>query len=63
MEYPCDCLDMKYVINNTNLIKKEDGHWIFTWIDGLDKTSKGTNIERFGMKFEYCPWCNKKIEG
>ena len=50
MEYPCDCSDMKYAIDHTNFIKKENSHWMFDWIDSLDKTKKGINIERFHMK-------------
>ena len=63
MEYPCDCSDMKYAIDHTNFIKKENSHWMFDWIDSLDKTKKGINIERFHMKFEYCMFCGKKIKG
>jgi len=62
MEYPCDCPGMKWMIDHNNVFRKEEGHWILVWME-LDKTEKGTNIERFGMKFEYCIFCGKKIEG
>jgi len=62
MEYPCDCSDMRYMMDRNDVFRKENGHWILAWIE-LDKTDKGTNIERFGMKFEYCIFCGKKIKG
>jgi len=60
MEYPCDCPGMKWMIDHNSVFRKEEGHWILVWME-LDKTEKGTNIERFGMKFEYCIFCGKKI--
>jgi len=53
---------MKWMMDNNNKFKYEDGHWIDTWIE-LDKTDNGTNIETFGVKFHYCEFCGKKIKG
>ena len=69
MEYPCDCQDMKFAVNNWTTDKglqfKFDDNinkWIMVWIS-LDRHEKGTNIERFGVKFDYCMFCGKKIKG
>jgi hypothetical protein len=59
-KYPCDCPDMRWMIDNNKVFKEEDGKWILTWIE-LDKTKKGTNIERFGVKISYCLFCGKEI--
>jgi hypothetical protein len=60
--YPCDCEDMKWMVDTNAKFKYEDGHWLDTWIE-LDKTDKGTNIENFGVKFNYCEFCGKRIKG
>lgn len=62
MEYPCNCPDMKYMMDNNDVFRKEDTHWILVWVE-LDKTDKGTNIERYGIKFHNCMFCGKKIKG
>lgn len=59
-EYPCNCSDMRWMIDNNKVFKREDGNWILYWIE-LDKTDKGANIERFGIKFNYCLFCGKRI--
>lgn len=61
MEYPCDCSDMKWMIDHNDVFVKEDDFWILKWIE-LDRTKKGTNIGRFGVKFKYCMFCGKKIK-
>jgi hypothetical protein len=62
MDYPCDCPEMKWMIDRNDVFRKEEGHWILAWIE-LDKTDKGTNIERLGVKFHNCIFCGKKIKG
>ena len=58
--YPCDCQDMKWMVDNNDVFRKESGNWILAWIE-LDKNNKGTNIEKFGVKFKYCLFCGKRI--
>jgi len=60
--YPCNCDDMKWMVDNNKLVKKEGDHWVLTWIE-LDKTEKGINIENLGVKFHFCPFCSKDIKG
>ncbi len=60
--YPCDCDDMEWMVENNKVFINEAGRWLLTWIE-LDKTTKGTNIEKFGVGFEYCLFCGKKIKG
>jgi len=60
--YPCDCKDMKWMVDTNDVFKYEDGMWLLAWIE-LDKTGKGTNIEKFGVKFNHCIFCGKKIKG
>lgn len=61
MEYPCNCSGMKWMIDRNKVFQEQDGKWVLSWIE-LDKTKKGINIERFGVKFEYCMFCGKKIK-
>jgi len=58
--YPCDCEDMKWMMETNKVFRYEDGNWLLAWIE-LDKTNKGTNIEKFGVKFDYCIFCGKRI--
>ena len=61
--YPCDCLDMKWMIDNNKVFERHgSGKWVLSWIE-LDKHDKGTNIERFGVRFDNCLFCGKKIKG
>ena len=60
--YPCICEEMKWMIDNNKVFKKEDGDWILAWIE-LDRDGKNTNIENFGVRFKYCLFCGKKING
>ena len=60
LEYPCNCDDMIFVINNLDLISKVDIHWVIKWKE-LDKTTNGINIENLAVKFSYCPFCGNKI--
>ena len=59
-EYPCVCEEMKWMVDNNRVFKKENGGWMLTWIE-LDRDVKGTNIENFGVRFKYCLFCGKKI--
>ena len=61
-QYSCECADMRWMQDNNKVFKYEDGNWLLTWIE-LDKTDKGTNIENFGVKFDYCVFCGRKIKG
>jgi len=58
--YPCDCEDMKWMVDTNDVFKYENNNWLLTWME-LDKTNKGTNIEKFGVKFDYCIFCGKRI--
>lgn len=60
LEYPCTCNDMKWVIDNNKLFEYVDPYWLITWIE-LDKDDKGTNVQRFGLKLNYCPFCGKSL--
>jgi len=59
-EYPCQCKSMKWMVDNNKVFKKENGSWMLVWME-LDKHSKNINIENFGVRFEYCLFCGKKI--
>lgn len=59
--YPCDCEDMRWMVDNNKVFKKEDGMWFLSWIE-LDRSVRNTQIERFGVKFDYCLFCGKKIK-
>jgi hypothetical protein len=61
-DYLCNCIDMKWMQDNNKVFEYENGHWFLAWIE-LDKYNNGTNIERFGVKFNYCLFCGKKIKG
>jgi len=51
---------MKWMIDNNKVFKKDDGNWMLTWME-LDRDSKKTNIENFGVRFKHCLFCGKKI--
>lgn len=58
--YPCDCEDMRWMVDNNKVFKKEDGMWFLSWME-LSGAGKDMHIERFGVKFDYCLFCGKKI--
>lgn len=51
---------MKWMVDNNKVFKKENGSWMLIWIE-LDRNGKTINIENFGVRFEYCLFCGKKI--
>jgi hypothetical protein len=60
---------MQFAVDNWSEDKglqfKFDGvinRWVMMWVS-LDKTNKGINIERFGVKFNYCMFCGKEVKG
>ena len=59
-DYPCQCEEMKWMIDNNKVFKKDDGSWMLTWME-LDRNDKKTNIENFGVRFKHCLFCGKKI--
>ena len=60
MDYPCNCVDMHWMIDNNKVFEENDGGWVLGWIE-LDKTKSGINLERFGVKFNYCLFCGKRL--
>ena len=60
-EYPCNCKNMRWMVDHNRVFKKENGSWMLTWIE-LDRNGKNTNIENFGVKIKYCIFCGKKID-
>lgn len=59
-EYPCVCEEMKWMVDNNRVFKKENGSWMLTWME-LDRDGKTINIENFGVRFKNCLFCGKKI--
>jgi len=59
--YPCDCQDGKFIKDNYDVIKMENGAWMLNWLE-LDKTDKGTNIQRLGIRVKYCMFCGKELK-
>ncbi len=59
-DYPCWCPDMRWMVDNNEVFVEENGRWVLKWVE-LDKTDKGTNIETFGVKFNHCLFCGKRI--
>lgn len=60
MEYPCECVDMVWMMQNNKVFTKQNGRWILTWTE-LDKDTKGINIEQFGVVIHHCMFCGNKI--
>jgi hypothetical protein len=59
--YPCNCENMVWMINNSDIFKFQDSAWVLHWIE-LDKGKDGTtSIERFGVRFQYCMFCGRSI--
>jgi len=61
MEYPCNCEDMRWMIDNNKVFKKDEDIWVLSWIE-LDKTNSGVNVTPLGVKFKYCLFCGKGIK-
>lgn len=59
MDYPCECDEMKWMVDNNKVFKYKDNGWMLTWIE-LDKSKKGVNIEKFGVRINYCMFCGNK---
>jgi len=59
--YPCDCENSKFIMDNYDVIKDENNAWMLNWLE-LDKTNKGTNIQRLGIRVKYCMFCGKKLK-
>lgn len=59
-KYPCQCEEMKWMVDNNKVFKKENGSWMLTWME-LDRDGKTVNIENFGVRFKNCLFCGKKI--
>jgi len=62
MIYPCECVDMKWMMDNKKVFKKSDGRWMLTWMEFDKEGHKGINIEQFGMVIHYCMFCGCKIK-
>jgi hypothetical protein len=73
MDYPCDCSNMKMIIETGvgnfdfngrkyHLFLHDENFWALSWVQ-LDRIETGINIEEFGLRLEYCPFCGKKIKG
>jgi len=61
MDYPCNCKEMIWMVDNNQVFKKEKSRWMLTWKE-LDKDkNRGINIEQFGVVIHYCMFCGKKI--
>jgi len=58
--YPCQCGGMRWMIDHNEVFKEEDGEWMLVWIE-LDRSPQGTNIEKFGVRFNHCLFCGGKI--
>ena len=59
--YPCTCPEMEFIVDNYDIIKKENGAWMFNWLE-LDRTNEGTNIQRLGIRIKYCVFCGKELK-
>jgi hypothetical protein len=61
--YPCNCPDMKWIIDNYSVFQKQEGDWVLSWVE-VDKERKdSTYLQRFGIKFDYCIFCGERIKG
>lgn len=60
MDYPCECVDMVWMMRHNKVFTKQDGRWMLTWKE-LDKDKKGINIEQFGVVIHHCMFCGNKI--
>lgn len=61
--YPCDCPDVKWLVDNYKLFIKDNDTWVISWME-IDKESKPNMIiQTFGIKFNFCMFCGKKIKG
>jgi hypothetical protein len=64
-KYPCDCDEMRFMIDNHELFMYDNhNEWFLTWIVKEFDEEKGvTNLPKLGVKFDYCMFCGKEIQG
>ena len=61
MNYPCRCKEMIWMMDNNEVFRKQEHHWMLIWKE-LDKDkNKGINIEQFGVIVHHCMFCGEKI--
>jgi len=61
MEYPCNCKDMVWMMDNNKVFVKQNGNWMLTWME-MDKSLGIVNVEKFGVVIHNCMFCGKKIK-
>lgn len=61
MDYPCDCKNARWLIENYKVFQNQEGRWMLTWIE-LDKEKTYTNVTPYGITMNYCMFCGKKIK-
>jgi len=61
MTYPCDCPNMKWLMDNNKVFQLNEGRWMLTWVE-LDKEKSHTNVTPYGIAIYYCNFCGKKIK-
>lgn len=60
MDYPCNCKEMVWMMNNNKVFSKQDDRWLLTWKE-LDKDKTMINVEQFGVTVYYCMFCGNRI--
>jgi hypothetical protein len=61
MNYPCNCKDMKWMMDHNKVFKKSENRWLLTWIELDKEDKKGINIEQLGVVINHCIFCGNKI--
>lgn len=59
----CVCKDMKLILDNYDVIKKEDDYgWVLRWIEISRERNNNKRINNYGIKINYCPLCGGSLE-
>ena len=63
MERVCGCKDMKLIIDNYDIIKKDSQYgWIIQWIEISKEKNNKKRINNYGITINYCPLCGGFLE-
>ncbi len=58
--YPCDCEDMKWMVDNNKVFQKENNKWLLVWKE-IDRDAATTTINNYAVTINYCVFCGKRI--
>lgn len=59
--YPCNCDDMKWLVDNYDVVIFKDGYWLLKWVE-FDRVGIKSNIQTFSTRMRNCMFCGNTIK-